>query len=132
SRSQRMNEVTKSQEVQVHTIRALLGRLIPALALITLALPLATSPLATPAAAQISPTPPFSVAGVGSVAPGEAFNPLGTSHTVTFTCSSPTSGIFLTATAGTAVAFAGPGGAPVTGCFNVASAANDASVGAGT
>lgn len=84
----------------MHIRKAAWRNVISALALVTFALPLATAPLAQSVSAQSvgNPNPLFnppSIASVGSLAPGPvAFNPIGTNHTVTFTCSDtiPTGG----------------------------------------
>src|SRR5579859_2531846 len=97
-----------SQEVHVHIRKAAWRNVISALALVTFALPLATAPLAQSVSAQSvgNPNPLFnppSIASVGQLNPGPvAFNPIGTNHTVTFTCNNADIG-----TAGTMSAAAG-------------------------
>src|SRR5579859_3497007 len=87
-----LSTLKSSQEVHVHIRKAAWRNVISALALVTFALPLATAPLAQSVSAQSvsNPNPLFnppSIATVGQLTPGPvAFNPIGTNHTVTFTC----------------------------------------------
>lgn len=88
-------------------------RSVIALALVAFALPLAstTSQLAQ---AQTAGFPPDTIGNVAAVAPAVAFNPIGTEHTVTFTCG---------ALAGVGTAALAPG------CYDVTATATDITTG---
>src|SRR5579859_3683394 len=118
-----------SQEVHVHIRKAAWRNVISALALVTFALPLATAPLAQTVSAQSvgNPTPLFNpptIAGVANTTNGGAglnapvaFNPIGTNHTVTFTCTQQP----LAAGAGTLAATAG--------CYGVTASLSNSTTG---
>lgn len=97
-------------------------RLLSAVALVTFALPLAVNG-SPPVSAQTTATQPAaSIADVASVAPPVAINPIGTEHTVTFTCGAQS----FASTTATGTAFVAPG------CYNVQASVTDITSGAAT
>jgi hypothetical protein len=116
-----------SQEVHVHIRKAAWRNVISALALVTFALPLATAPLAQSVSAQSvgNPNPLFnppSIAGVGQLNPGPvAFNPIGTNHTVTFTCNN----VITNGTFGAVLQSESPNGV----CFGVTASVQNSTTG---
>jgi hypothetical protein len=103
----------------VHVHARAWRNILGALALVALALP-ATSQLAsTPAHAQAA-APPASIAGAGTATPAVAFNPIGSPHTTTFTCTSTAAGGF--------PGGAGPGAA-TPGCWDLTASVSDATSG---
>src|SRR5579884_1911320 len=107
----------RSQEVQVHLHKVAWRHILSAVALVTFALPLA-APLATTANAQVGDTgtpPPSSIGTIVSAAPAIAFNPIGSSHTVLFTCGPGTASL----TGSTPLTGTGATGSNPPGCWNV-------------
>lgn len=110
----------RPQEDHVHIHKRLWRNVISAAAIVAFALPL-TTPLATNVGAQPAGTTSnttSSIAGAGFVTPAAAFNPIGTDHTVTFTCTGAGTGATTTVVGTNA------------GCFDVTASANNITTGA--
>ena len=103
----------------MHQTLRVIRHLVVILTLLGFALPLAASS-ALPVGAQTTGYPPDTIAGVASVTPPVAFNPIGTEHTVTFTC-----GALAGLTGATGSALAGTGA----GCYNVQASVTDITTG---